>query len=370
MPSALTGTHRYNTLLPLLPFFFAELLSKVMDFITLANAAQETSRGLLRLLTENATTVSFSSLHSEPDYATQDVPPSEHRPLLSPTAEAVLLELSTNFLLYVAMVVIAVMVSRVYFPSMLAPREDLVSRLSYDYMNVDAYSSDMSSEDEEEEAPDDKKLEESGLTHADDGGHDINDRGQRRVRPRSSSFLYEEGQMNPQRGVYTRLALCAIMLILTFVCWGLLQERMLTRRYPRLTGEYFTYSYALVFTNRFWTLVISGVLLLYFRPRAARSTVLYQYAFPSISNMLSSWCQYEALRYISFPAVTLCKALKLVPVMVMGRLLGNEACELCVLKLPLEFLFKSIVFLTFCFCVAHTRIQTHNTTTWWQFSSG
>ena len=36
---------------------------------------------------------------------------------------------------------------------------------------------------------------------------------------------------------------------------------MLTRRYPRFTGEYFTYSYALVFTNRFWTLIMSGILV-------------------------------------------------------------------------------------------------------------
>ena len=102
---------------------------------------------------------------------------------------------------------------------------------------------------------------------------------------------------------------------------------MLTRRYPRHSGEYFTYSYALVFTNRFWTLVMSGLLLLYLKPRTSRTTVIYEYSFPSISNMLSSWCQYEALRYVSFPAVTLFKAFKLAPVMLMGKLLGNQSCK-------------------------------------------
>ena len=102
---------------------------------------------------------------------------------------------------------------------------------------------------------------------------------------------------------------------------------MLTRRYPRHSGEYFTYSYALVFTNRFWTLVMSGILLLYFKPRTSRTTIIYEYSFPSISNMLSSWCQYEALRYVSFPAVTLFKAFKLAPVMLMGKLLGNQSCK-------------------------------------------
>ena len=99
---------------------------------------------------------------------------------------------------------------------------------------------------------------------------------------------------------------------------------MLTRRYPRHTGDYFTYSYALVFTNRFWTLIMSGLLLLYLRPRMSSTTVIYEYSFPSISNMLSSWCQYEALRYVSFPACTLFKSFKLGPVMMMGKLLGNK----------------------------------------------
>jgi solute carrier family 35 (adenosine 3'-phospho 5'-phosphosulfate transporter), member B2 len=99
---------------------------------------------------------------------------------------------------------------------------------------------------------------------------------------------------------------------------------MLTRRYPRFTGEYFTYSYALVFTNRFWTLIMSGMLMLYLKPRRSQSIVIYEYSFPSISNMLSSWCQYEALRYVTFPATTLFKSFKLAPVMAMGKILGNK----------------------------------------------
>jgi solute carrier family 35 (adenosine 3'-phospho 5'-phosphosulfate transporter), member B2 len=105
------------------------------------------------------------------------------------------------------------------------------------------------------------------------------------------------------------------------------QERMLTRRYPRHTGEYFTYSYFLVFTNRFWTLIMAGFLWLYFKPRRSQSTVIYEFSFPSISNMLSSWCQYEALQYVSFPATTLFKSFKLAPVMAMGKILGNKSCE-------------------------------------------
>lgn len=100
---------------------------------------------------------------------------------------------------------------------------------------------------------------------------------------------------------------------------------MLTRRYPRYTGEYFVYSYALVFTNRFWTLIMSGMLMMYLQPKRSQSIVIYEFSFPSISNMLSSWCQYEALRYVSFPATTLFKSFKLAPVMAMGKILGNKS---------------------------------------------
>ena len=129
---------------------------------------------------------------------------------------------------------------------------------------------------------------------------------------------------------------------------------MLTRRYPRYTGEYFTYSYALVFTNRFWTLIMSGMLMLWLRPRASRSTVIYEYSFPSISNMLSSWCQYEALRYVSFPATTLFKSFKLAPVMAMGKILGNKTCKHALLLSYCMWRFDFLLTSTL-FCDFHSR---------------
>jgi len=333
-----------------------------MDFITLANAAHDTSRSLLRLLTEDtaiaaaedddfahlenigvrhsSTTAGTAGVPGGGDYYTNDnaadyVHQMENRPLLSPTTEAVLIELSTNFLLYVAMVMITTMVARIYFPSWLEPREEPATRMSHAYMNVmeDAYKSDFSDEDEEDEEEELLVFEEGGSSRRSEGNgkedEDSEEGGHNTVSRMSSasgsSFLFYDQERESKESVYTNLAICAVMLNVTFISWGLLQERMLTRRYPRLTGEYFTYSYALVFTNRFWTLIMSGMLLLYFKPRTSRSTVIYQYAFPSISNMLSSWCQYEALRYVSFPAVTLFKSLKLAPVMLMGKLLGNHS---------------------------------------------
>ena len=95
---------------------------------------------------------------------------------------------------------------------------------------------------------------------------------------------------------------------------------MLTRPY---NGEYFSSSYGLVFLNRLGGFIISGILLYGFKPPNTRA-VVYEFSFPSVSNMLSSWCQYEALHYVSFPTQMLFKCFKLVPIMLMGKFLGNK----------------------------------------------
>ena len=95
---------------------------------------------------------------------------------------------------------------------------------------------------------------------------------------------------------------------------------------PYRDGEYFTYSYGLVFTNRLFSLILSSLLVwMYERESLTLSTApLYEYSFPSVSNMLSSWCQYEALSYVTFPTQTLSKSFKLVPIMLMGKMLTNK----------------------------------------------
>ena len=124
--------------------------------------------------------------------------------------------------------------------------------------------------------------------------------------------------------VLKRLMLCFVGLNISFVMWGILQERMLTRRYPRYTGEFFGYSYFLVFSNRLWGLIMSGILMIWLKPKRSRGVLIWEYSFPSISNMLSSWCQYEALKYVTFPAQTLFKSFKLAPIMLMGKILQNK----------------------------------------------
>jgi len=274
------------------------------------------------------------------------------RPLLSKTAEAELYLLATNFLLYVAMVIITVIIAKVYFPDSLERSAATPRARSYGYRMAQTQQDDGVDDDEGYYGSDveDELVEEidgdEGEEYAEDDEDEVLDSGdevdplrqdeaqppstpplrplQPKQRQRSTFLEFQQASLTRMQ-VIRRLVFCSVMLNVTFVLWGALQERMLTRRYPRFTGEYFTYSYALVFTNRFWTLIMSGLLMLYLKPRGSQTTVIYEYSFPSISNLLSSWCQYEALRYVSFPATTLFKSFKLAPVMMMGKLLGNKS---------------------------------------------
>ena len=45
---------------------------------------------------------------------------------------------------------------------------------------------------------------------------------------------------------------------------------------------------------------------------------IYSYATVSLSNIVATFCQYEALKYVSFPVQTLGKCAKMLPVMVWG----------------------------------------------------
>ena len=66
---------------------------------------------------------------------------------------------------------------------------------------------------------------------------------------RSRVLEFDQVQMSRAQ-VIKRLLFCSLMLNVTFMTWGALQERMLTRRYPRDTGDYFIYSYVKPKTRR------------------------------------------------------------------------------------------------------------------------
>ncbi|KOC63316.1 Adenosine 3'-phospho 5'-phosphosulfate transporter 1 [Habropoda laboriosa] len=82
----------------------------------------------------------------------------------------------------------------------------------------------------------------------------------------------------------------------------------------------------LVFINRILAFLMSGLYLIIQR-QPQHKAPLYKYAFCSLSNIMSSWCQYEALKYVSFPTQVLAKATKIIPVMLMGKIVSHSTYE-------------------------------------------
>ena len=76
-----------------------------------------------------------------------------------------------------------------------------------------------------------------------------------------------------------------------------------------------------VFMNRFLALFIALAIVLYKKltsSKPLKEAPYYMYAPSSISNSLSSWAQYEALKYVSFPSQVLSKSCKIIPVMLVS----------------------------------------------------
>lgn len=97
------------------------------------------------------------------------------------------------------------------------------------------------------------------------------------------------------------LVYCFLGLQSSYLMWGLLQEKIMTQTY---SGKAFTDSQFLVFVNRILALVIAWAYLLFYENQSIRRSKdgpLYKYSFCAFSNIMSSWFQYEALKFVSFP---------------------------------------------------------------------
>ena len=124
------------------------------------------------------------------------------------------------------------------------------------------------------------------------------------------------------------LLFCATGLLVTYLTWGLLQERIMAYEYGvgGAPGERFKNSQFLVFMNRILALC-AGITVLLCQRHPKHTAPLYKYSFSSFSNIMSSWCQYEALKFVSFPTQVMAKASKIIPVMLMGKLVSKKQYE-------------------------------------------
>jgi adenosine 3'-phospho 5'-phosphosulfate transporter B2 len=86
-------------------------------------------------------------------------------------------------------------------------------------------------------------------------------------------------------------------------------------------GQFFKYSLFLVLCNRVFTCLTALAVSVWRGEKLSPVAPLYSYASVSFSNVLATSCQYEALKYVTFPVQTLAKTAKTVPVMVWGTVI-------------------------------------------------
>jgi hypothetical protein len=219
-----------------------------MDFITLATETDP--RRLMRLLGIDSNVDNDSNENDEQRFLLSNNSTVSKQPLLSKTAEAELYLLATNFLLYVAMVIIATLVAKIYFPVALQGAHAVSPRdraRHFSYRRRRNGGSAVQQEEEEEEYygsdvedEEDEGLGEHGGSDGDDvdelldsGDDDENDnnagarrtssgRGATTSRRRFNFLEFQQASLSKAQ-VIQRLVFCCLMLNITFVLWGALQ---------------------------------------------------------------------------------------------------------------------------------------------------
>lgn len=126
-----------------------------------------------------------------------------------------------------------------------------------------------------------------------------------------------------QRRIF-RLVFSFFGLQISYLLWGLLQERIMTQTYD---DEKFNNSQFLVFVNRFLATLIAYISVRIWSATRKSSNArapLFCYGIISYANCMSTWFQYESLLYISFPVQVIAKSIKTIPVMLVGRFVSGK----------------------------------------------
>ncbi len=146
--------------------------------------------------------------------------------------------------------------------------------------------------------------------------------------------------------------ICFVGLQSSFLLWGLMQERIIKYDYVNENGSLkkFKNSQFLVFSNRISGLILSFIIIgivntykrcqhysIYKIANTNNMAPLFVCSYSSLSNVVSSWFQYEALKYVSFTTQLLAKSSKSIFVMLVGRVVNNKKYE------PIEYICVSII---------------------------
>jgi adenosine 3'-phospho 5'-phosphosulfate transporter B2 len=109
----------------------------------------------------------------------------------------------------------------------------------------------------------------------------------------------------------------------SLVVYGILQERIMSMPYGK-PPMMFTDSVFLVFMNRFVAIIFAISMAFAKGESFTNKAPLWKYLAISFSNVYASTCQYEALKYVSFPVQMLGKSFKMMPVMLWGIIVSGK----------------------------------------------
>jgi len=144
--------------------------------------------------------------------------------------------------------------------------------------------------------------------------------------PEARASLLEKGTPEPKPEVAgpgaNHLIFCFIGLQASYLTWGYVQEKVMTKEYS--TGRFPSATFC-VFSNRaLAVLVAAGMTLINHKGKLNIPASYFAFAPCALSNSLSSFGQYQALRYVAFPLQTISKSTKVIPVMLMGKVLNKK----------------------------------------------
>jgi len=123
-----------------------------------------------------------------------------------------------------------------------------------------------------------------------------------------------------------RFLFCFCGLQMSYLTWGYMQELIMTTTFeptPSAPDGRFPSAAFCVFSNRFLAIIVAiiAVKIRHGAVLANNVAPLMAFAPCALSNTMSSWSQYASLRYVSFPVQTVFKSSKIIPVMIMGKVL-------------------------------------------------
>ncbi|KAK9811106.1 hypothetical protein WJX73_003205 [Symbiochloris irregularis] len=120
------------------------------------------------------------------------------------------------------------------------------------------------------------------------------------------------------------VAICVAGIMGSLLLYSILQERIMTIPFGA-SRERYQSSLFLVLSNRLVSSLTALICLVVSRQTFAPTAPLYSYAAVSLSNVVATTCQYEALKYVSFPVQTLGKCAKMIPVMIWGSIIMRRS---------------------------------------------